>query len=127
MPNTPGIIKTESAPAFFRMHCADLKWIFYIYRLNRVFWDSPTMQLLSSQSLTCTRPTCSEMLKQSGCIRPGCKDTCTAPGTQQCSQKLAGLQGPRLHLTKCLLAIPLATQSSLHSQGISMCTDLPPS
>lgn len=35
MPNTPGTIKTESAPAFFRMYCADLKWLFYIYRLNR--------------------------------------------------------------------------------------------
>lgn len=35
MPNTSGVIKPESAPMFFRMYCTDLKWIFYIYRLNR--------------------------------------------------------------------------------------------
>lgn len=31
----PGIIKTESASMFSRMYCRDVKWIFYIYSLNR--------------------------------------------------------------------------------------------
>lgn len=75
------------------------------------FWGSPIMQLPSSQNLTCTWSLCHAMPKQSSWIRPGCKGTCTAPGTQQCSQKLDGVQGPRLHPTQCLLAMPLTPQS----------------
>lgn len=82
-------------------------------------WDSPIMQLLSS--LTCTGPRAVPCPS----IRPGCKGTCTAPGTQQGSQRLAGLQGPRLHLTKSLLAMPLTTQS-LCTARASLCLQICP-
>lgn len=87
------------------------------------FWDSPIMQLLSSQNLTCTRPMCRAVPKQS-MAAPGSKGTCTAPGTQQCSQQLPGVQGPRL--TKCLLAVPLTTQSPKNSQSIFVCRSASP-
>lgn len=118
----PGIIKTGSAPMFSRMYCRDVKWIFYIYSLNR-------------RCVLVGQP-CYAVAKQPEAHMHKAHVLCDAQaelyGHLHCSWHTAALpeaawvQGPHLHLTESLLAKLLTTQPPKHSQGTSLCMDLPP-
>lgn len=127
MPNTPGIIKTESAPMFFRMHCADLKWIFYSYRLNRrcVLLGQPYHAVAKQPEphMHGAHVLCDAQVER---LHQGVKTPAQLLALSSAPKSCLGCRGHALHFTKCLLAMPLTTQSPKNSQGISWCTDLPP-
>lgn len=123
MPSTSGIIKAESGPMFFGLYNADFKCAFYIYGLkdSMSFWDSPIMQLLRSQNLTCTWPMCCAIPEQSACVRDGCGLLAHSCAPKSCLWQ----HGTCLHLTQCLWQCPWTIPAPNHTQGSSSHANLP--